>query len=50
MTSLTCRAPTDCLQYFTGASGNIQSFNYPNQIMEDLDYASCIRQVRKWQP
>ncbi len=41
------RAPTDCLQYFTGATGTIQSFNFAKKLMlQSLSYTVCIRQER----
>jgi len=42
---LLCRAPDDCLQYYKGFYGNIQSFNFPNgQILSTQSYRICIRQ------
>ena len=41
------RAPTDCTQYFTGAAGNFQSFNYLNgagQFLQSQNYEICFRQ------
>ena len=38
------RAPTDCVQYYTGTSGTIISYNWPNSIIDNLDYTSCVRQ------
>ena len=32
------RAPTDCVQYFTGVAGNIKSYNFGNQILQSQDY------------
>jgi len=39
------KAPGGCLQYFTGASGNFQSFNsgIAGAILDDLLYNVCIR-------
>ena len=43
-------APTGCLQYYTGASGQFQSFNYKTTVNGDgpnhlayLNYAICFR-------
>ncbi len=39
------RAPADCVQYFTGASGSFQSYNFQGGTMlENQNYAVCIRQ------
>ena len=42
------RAPTDCLQYFTGVSNRFSSFNYQNgvtgQLLNNQNYYICIRQ------
>ena len=44
-----CRAPTDCLQYHTGPSGNIQSFNFPSgQLLSSQAYRICFRQERDY--
>ena len=32
------RAPTDCVQYFTGVSGTVQSYNFGNQILQSQNY------------
>lgn len=39
------RAPTDCLQYFTGSTGTIQSYNYPTNydMLQSQTYTICIR-------
>ena len=38
------RAPTDCVQYFTGTSGSIQSYNHQgSQFLQGQDYQNCIR-------
>jgi len=37
------KAPGGCLQYFTGTSGNILSFNSANALLDDLLYNVCIR-------
>lgn len=39
---LTPRAPMGCLQYFTPASGIIESFNF-GQYLNGLDYSICIQ-------
>ena len=39
------RAPSGCLQYFTGVSGNIMSYNYlGGKLIHDQFYTNCIRQ------
>ena len=40
------RAPTDCLQYFTGVAGNVMSFGWTAQQVLTLNqaYTSCFRQ------
>ena len=40
------RAPTDCLQYFTGIAGNVMSFGWTAQQVLTLNqaYTSCFRQ------
>ena len=30
-----CRAPTDCVQYFTGISDTVQNYNYGNQMLQN---------------
>lgn len=43
------RAPADCLQYHTGVSGNIQSFNFPNgQLLSSQAYRICFRQEMEY--
>ena len=38
------RAPTDCVQYFTGASGNVKSYNFAGgQLLQSQYYQNCIR-------
>ena len=38
------RAPTDCVQYFTGVSGSVKSYNYAGgQILAGQRYNNCIR-------
>jgi len=40
----TWRAPTDCVQYFTGVSGNVQSYNFAGaQLLNSQYYDNCIR-------
>ena len=36
------RAPADCVQYFTGVSGNVQSYNFGNQILQSQTYSKYI--------
>eukprot|EP00095_Tigriopus_kingsejongensis_P000514 maker-scaffold1854_size26324-snap-gene-0.2 protein:Tk00514 transcript:maker-scaffold1854_size26324-snap-gene-0.2-mRNA-1 annotation:"PREDICTED: uncharacterized protein LOC100161421" len=41
----TAKAPPGCTQYFTGVSGNIQSYNYPGSVLlRAQNYNNCIRQ------
>jgi len=38
------KAPTNCVQYFTGTSGSIQSYNHQgSQFLQGMDYTNCIR-------
>ena len=38
------RAPTDCVQYFTGTSGNVKSFGFGGgQFLQSQYYTSCVR-------
>jgi len=40
----TWKAPTDCVQYFTGTSGTIQSYNFAGaQLLQGMYYTNCIR-------
>jgi len=40
----TWKAPTDCVQYFTGSSGTIQSYNFAGgQLLNSMYYNNCIR-------
>ena len=36
------RAPTDCVQYFTGAAGNVKNYNF-GQLLLAQYYTNCIR-------
>jgi len=38
------KAPTDCVQYFTGISGTVENYNFGNQLIQNQDYDNCIRQ------
>ena len=38
------RAPSDCYQFFTGTSGEVKSFNYPNVMIAGSIYTMCVRQ------
>lgn len=39
------RAPTDCRQYFTGASGTVSSYNFGGKLMlAAQQYTNCFRQ------
>merc|ERR1719228_1795699 len=41
------KAPTDCVQYFTGTSGTIQSYNFAGgQLLNSMYYNNCIRTER----
>ena len=42
---ISCRAPTDCTQYFTGVAGNVQSYSY-GQLLNGQYYTNCIRTER----
>jgi len=49
VTQLACtdpwRAPDDCLQYYTGSSGEFRSFNFANgQLLSSQAYRACFRQ------
>merc|ERR1712183_924621 len=44
----TWKAPTDCVQYFTGTSGNVKSYNFGNQILQSMTYSNCIRQEKNY--
>lgn len=38
------RPPTDCVQYYTGASGTIASYGWKgSQLLTGMDYSMCIR-------
>ena len=37
-----CRAPTDCTQYFTGVAGSVYSYSY-GQFLQAQYYTNCIR-------
>ena len=40
----TSRAPLDCVQYFTGKAGSVQSYNFAGgQLIQSLRYTNCIR-------
>lgn len=40
----TWKAPTNCVQYFTGISGNVVSYNHQgNLFLTGQDYTNCIR-------
>jgi len=40
----TYKAPTDCVQYFTGVSGNVKSYNFAGaQLLNGQRYVNCIR-------
>merc|ERR1711997_428760 len=38
------KAPTDCVQYFTGTSGNVKNYNFGTQLLQSQNYNNCIRQ------
>jgi len=40
------KAPPDCVQYFTGVTGSIKSYNFGNQILQTQEYSNCIRQEK----
>ena len=38
------RAPTDCVQYFTGLNGNVYSYNHQGgKMLQSQDYNNCFR-------
>ena len=37
------RARTDCLQWFTGVTGTVESFNFGNGMIGTFDYTVCVR-------
>jgi len=40
----TYRAPTDCLQWFTGSTGTVYSYNHQGgQFLSGMEYTNCIR-------
>merc|ERR1711884_519905 len=40
----TWKAPTDCVQYFTGKSGTVKSYNFGGgQLLQSQIYTNCIR-------
>jgi len=42
--SSTQRAPQDCVQYFTGTQGRVQSYNWAGaQLLAGMNYQNCIR-------
>ena len=41
------RAPTDCVQYYTGVSGNVQNYNFGNQILASQDYSKGVVALSK---
>ena len=40
------RAPEDCVQYFTGAAGNLMSYSFQTGTaqIQGIDFLNCIRQ------
>merc|ERR1711997_646715 len=40
------KAPTDCVQYFTGVSGTVQNYNFGGQLLQSQTYDNCIRQEK----
>ena len=50
------KAPSDCLQFYTGVSGNVQTFNYAgNVVLRNQQYSACIRKESgycgiEWKP
>ena len=42
--TLLSRAPTDCVQFYTGKAGNVKSYNFGGgQLIQSLTYQNCIR-------
>ena len=38
------RAPQDCVQYFTGTQGRVQSYGWAGaQLLAGMNYQNCIR-------
>ena len=38
------RAPIDCVQYYTGRQGTIESYGWAgSQLIEGMDYQMCVR-------
>ena len=38
------RAPTNCVQYFTGLSGSVETYNHQGaQVLQGMNYQNCIR-------
>ncbi len=38
------RVPADCVQYYTGNTGVVTSFNFPNGMIPNTEYSICLRQ------
>ena len=39
------RAPTDCVQYFTGISGNVKNYNFAgSQVLQSQNYGQYYRE------
>ena len=39
-----CRAPTDCVQWHTGTTGNVYSYNHAgSQLLSGQIYTNCVR-------
>ncbi len=51
LNEFSCLANDGCLQYFTGVSGQIQSFNYNSGTglqLSNTDYSVCVRMERNF--
>jgi len=45
----TSRAPIDCVQYYTGRQGTIESYGWAgSQLIEGMDYQMCVRREKDY--
>ena len=43
------RAPTDCVQWFTGVEGYVQSYGFGSgQLLSSQNYQACVRQEKEY--
>jgi len=40
------KAPTDCVQYFTGIADNVQSYNFGDHMLQSQYYQNCVRTAK----